>query len=91
MTRTSDSQLAARTTRLAMALVVLTVLTTSHAAAVGEDDLRSSASADGFLVTPVAGVVTSPFGYLVHPISKCGGPHDGMDYASNCGQPLVTP
>ena len=46
------------------------------------------ATADGFLVTPVAGSVSSPFGYRMHPIFKYWGLHDGIDYAAGCGQPL---
>jgi murein DD-endopeptidase MepM/ murein hydrolase activator NlpD len=48
----------------------------------------SAATADGFLMAPVAGAVTSPFGYRVHPIFKYWGLHDGIDYAAGCGQPL---
>lgn len=44
--------------------------------------------ADGFLMAPVAGSVTSPFGYRAHPIFKYWGLHDGIDYAAACGQPL---
>ena len=47
-----------------------------------------SATADGFLMRPVAGVVTSPYGYRVHPIYKYRGLHDGIDYGAGCGQPL---
>ena len=45
-------------------------------------------TADGFLSLPVAGSVSSPFGYRVHPIFKYWGLHDGIDYAAGCGQPL---
>jgi murein DD-endopeptidase MepM/ murein hydrolase activator NlpD len=55
-------------------------------AAPGND--TSAAAADGFLMTPVAGSVSSPFGYRVHPIFKYWGLHDGIDYAAGCGQPL---
>lgn len=48
----------------------------------------SAAAADGFLMPPVAGSVTSPFGYRVHPIFKYWGLHDGIDYAAGCGQSL---
>jgi murein DD-endopeptidase MepM/ murein hydrolase activator NlpD len=48
----------------------------------------SAVVADGFLMAPVAGSVTSPFGYRAHPIFKYWGLHDGIDYAAACGQPL---
>jgi murein DD-endopeptidase MepM/ murein hydrolase activator NlpD len=42
----------------------------------------------GFLDRPVPGIVTSPFGYRVHPIYGYWGLHDGIDYRAGCGQPL---
>jgi murein DD-endopeptidase MepM/ murein hydrolase activator NlpD len=59
------------------------------AQAARDNSNRSSvATADGFLMPPVAGSVSSPFGYRVHPIFKYWGLHDGIDYAAGCGQPL---
>jgi murein DD-endopeptidase MepM/ murein hydrolase activator NlpD len=48
----------------------------------------SRARAGGFLVPPVAGTVSSPFGYRVHPILQYWGLRDGVDYASACGGAL---
>jgi murein DD-endopeptidase MepM/ murein hydrolase activator NlpD len=42
----------------------------------------------GFLDRPVPGIVTSPFGYRVHPIYGYWGLHDGIDYRAGCGEPL---
>lgn len=49
----------------------------------------SSSPEMGYLVRPVQGVVTSPFGYRVHPIYQYWGLHDGIDYGAPCGQPLI--
>ncbi|WP_109508366.1 M23 family metallopeptidase [Nocardioides speluncae] len=45
-------------------------------------------SGDGYLGYPVAGAVTSPFGYRVHPIYGYYSLHDGTDFGAGCGQPL---
>lgn len=45
-------------------------------------------TADGFLLPPVDGTVSSPFGFRVHPIFRYWGLHDGIDYAAGCGQAL---
>ncbi len=42
----------------------------------------------GLLDLPVAGPVTSPFGYRVHPIYHYYSLHDGTDFGAGCGQPL---
>ena len=42
----------------------------------------------GLLDYPVAGPVTSPFGYRVHPIYHYYSLHDGTDFGAGCGQPL---
>lgn len=44
--------------------------------------------ADGLLLPPVDGVVTSPFGYRIHPIFGYYGLHDGTDFGVSCGQGL---
>ena len=41
---------------------------------------------DGFLLPPVDGSVTSPFGYRVHPIYGYWGLHDGTDFGVSCGE-----
>jgi murein DD-endopeptidase MepM/ murein hydrolase activator NlpD len=42
--------------------------------------------ADGFLLPPVNGPVTSPFGYREHPIYHYWGLHDGTDFGVSCGE-----
>jgi murein DD-endopeptidase MepM/ murein hydrolase activator NlpD len=42
----------------------------------------------GFLLRPVTGYVTSPFGYRMHPIYHYWGLHDGTDFGADCGQHL---
>jgi murein DD-endopeptidase MepM/ murein hydrolase activator NlpD len=41
---------------------------------------------DGFLMPPVDGSVTSPFGFRVHPIYHYWGLHDGTDFGVSCGE-----
>jgi murein DD-endopeptidase MepM/ murein hydrolase activator NlpD len=41
---------------------------------------------DGFLLAPVDGTVTSPFGYRIHPIYGYWGLHDGTDFGVSCGE-----
>ncbi len=43
---------------------------------------------NGFLDYPVAGSVTSPFGWRVHPIYGYRALHDGIDFAASCGTPI---
>lgn len=45
-------------------------------------------SENGFLLRPVPGYVTSPFGYRRHPIYGYWGLHDGVDFHAPCGTPL---
>jgi murein DD-endopeptidase MepM/ murein hydrolase activator NlpD len=40
----------------------------------------------GFLLPPVNGPVTSPFGYRIHPIYHYWGLHDGTDFGVSCGE-----
>jgi murein DD-endopeptidase MepM/ murein hydrolase activator NlpD len=40
----------------------------------------------GFLLPPVTGPVTSPFGYRIHPIYHYWGLHDGTDFGVSCGE-----
>ena len=58
------------------------------AQATQERGTSSAATEDGLLLSPVAGAVSSPFGYRVHPIFKYWSLHDGIDYAAGCGQAL---
>ena len=48
-----------------------------------------SARPTGYLLPPVGGVVTSPFGYRTHPIYGYRSMHDGTDFGVACGQPMV--
>jgi murein DD-endopeptidase MepM/ murein hydrolase activator NlpD len=59
-------------------------------AAQARQNPRSSSGTEawGFLMPPVVGAVSSPFGYRVHPIFKYWGLHDGIDYAAGCGGAL---
>ncbi|HWI43292.1 MAG TPA: peptidoglycan DD-metalloendopeptidase family protein [Nocardioides sp.] len=43
----------------------------------------------GFLLKPGPGPVTSPFGYRRHPIYGYWGLHNGIDFGTGCGAPLV--
>jgi murein DD-endopeptidase MepM/ murein hydrolase activator NlpD len=43
-------------------------------------------SDNGFLLPPVNGPVTSPFGYRIHPIYHYWGLHDGTDFGVSCGE-----
>lgn len=43
---------------------------------------------NGFLVRPVDGPITSPYGYRRHPIYGYYGLHDGVDFSAPCGTPM---
>ena len=63
------------------------------AAAPARPAARSSATAarshsNGFLDYPVAGPVTSPFGWRIHPIYGYRSLHDGVDFGAACGTPI---
>ena len=45
--------------------------------------------ADGLLMPPVDGPVTSPFGWRIHPIYGYWGLHNGTDFGAPCGAPEV--
>jgi murein DD-endopeptidase MepM/ murein hydrolase activator NlpD len=47
-----------------------------------------SGSTGGLLHVPVAGPVTSPFGYREHPIYHYWGLHNGTDFGAPCGADL---
>jgi murein DD-endopeptidase MepM/ murein hydrolase activator NlpD len=47
-----------------------------------------SGDTGGFLYRPVPGVVTSPYGWRIHPIYGYWGLHDGIDFAAPCGTPM---
>ncbi len=46
-------------------------------------------SDDGFLLPPVTGSVTSPFGWRTHPIYGYWGLHDGTDFGVSCGEGML--
>jgi len=48
-------------------------------------------NAGGFLSRPVPGVVTSPYGYRIHPIYHYYGLHNGTDFRAPCGTPMRAP
>ncbi|MBZ5737479.1 peptidoglycan DD-metalloendopeptidase family protein [Nocardioides mangrovi] len=43
---------------------------------------------NGLFIRPVPGVVTSPFGWRIHPIYHYWGLHDGTDFGVSCGEPM---
>lgn len=45
-------------------------------------------STGALLMRPVPGVVTSPYGWRMHPIYHYWGLHDGTDFSASCGTPL---
>ncbi len=51
----------------------------------------SPASGGGYLDYPVAGPVTSPYGWRVHPIWGYRSLHDGIDLGAGCGTPIHAP
>jgi murein DD-endopeptidase MepM/ murein hydrolase activator NlpD len=56
-------------------------------AAAAADHSTGFVGADnGFLLAPVDGSVTSPFGYRIHPIYGYWGLHDGTDFGVSCGE-----
>ena len=56
-------------------------------AAAAADHSTGYVGADnGFLLAPVNGPVTSPFGYRIHPIYGYWGLHDGTDFGVSCGE-----
>ena len=56
------------------------------AAAAADHSTGYVGSDDGFLLSPVDGSVTSPFGYRIHPIYHYWGLHDGTDFGVSCGE-----
>jgi murein DD-endopeptidase MepM/ murein hydrolase activator NlpD len=58
------------------------------AAAAADQSVGYVGSDDGFLLSPVNGSVTSPFGYRVHPIYGYWGLHDGTDFGVSCGDDM---
>lgn len=48
-------------------------------------------SSGGFLSRPVPGIVTSPYGFRIHPIYHYRGFHNGTDFRAPCGTPMRAP
>ncbi len=46
---------------------------------------------NGFLDMPVAGPITSPYGWRIHPIWGYRALHDGIDIGAGCGTPIHAP
>ncbi len=61
------------------------------AAAAAGAGSSSSVASNGYLSWPVAGAVTSPFGWRTHPIFGYRSLHDGIDIAAACGTPIHAP
>ena len=49
----------------------------------------STVTRTGAMATPVAGKLTSPFGYRVHPVYGDRRFHSGIDISNSCGTPVV--
>ena len=64
------------------------ILAAIAAAAAANQGAGYTGASDGFLSYPVAGSVTSPFGYRTHPIYGYWGLHDGTDFGAGCGTPM---
>ena len=62
-----------------------------RAAAAGRPVVAGRLRSHGFLDYPVAGPVTSPFGWRIHPIYGYRSLHDGIDFGAACGTPLRAP
>lgn len=58
-------------------------------AAVGVSSVPGPSS--GVLLRPVSGAVTSPYGMRTHPITGDRSMHDGVDFGSACGTPILAP
>jgi murein DD-endopeptidase MepM/ murein hydrolase activator NlpD len=58
------------------------------AAAAADQSTGFVGADDGFLLAPVNGSVTSPFGYRIHPIYGYWGLHDGTDFGVSCGEDM---
>ena len=67
---------------------LLAAIAAAEAAAAAAGDHGFTGESDGFLDYPVAGNVTSPFGYRIHPIYGYYGLHDGTDFGAGCGSPM---
>jgi murein DD-endopeptidase MepM/ murein hydrolase activator NlpD len=67
---------------------ILAAIAAAEAAAAAAGNSGFTGESDGFLDYPVAGRVTSPFGYRVHPIYGYYGLHDGTDFGAGCGSPM---
>jgi murein DD-endopeptidase MepM/ murein hydrolase activator NlpD len=67
---------------------ILAAIAAAEAAAAAAGNNGFTGESDGFLDYPVAGRVTSPFGYRIHPIYCYNGLHDGVDFGAGCGSPM---
>ena len=61
------------------------------AAAAAANQVVGPVNSNGFLDFPVPGGVTSPYGWRRHPIYGYRSLHDGVDFGSACGTPILAP
>ena len=61
------------------------------AAAAAANASEGPIHSNGWLDWPVAGPVTSPFGWRTHPIFGYRSLHDGIDIGAGCGTPIHAP
>ena len=59
----------------------------AHAAELARFGSGGAVSPAG-LITPVTGVITSPYGMRIHPIEQVWRFHDGLDIGADCGSPI---
>ena len=57
-------------------------------AAQGSGTYVGPGGGNGYLSMPVAGSVTSPYGWRTHPIWGYRSLHDGIDFGASCGTPV---
>ena len=86
--RQADLRMLAKLKREEARICFLILAAIAAAEAANGNSGGFTGNSDGFLDYPVAGRVTSPFGYRVHPIYGYYGLHDGTDFGAGCGSAL---
>lgn len=74
--------------RIAAVLQQRAAAARARAAAAGQPVDGGRSVSTGFLDYPVAGTVTSPYGWRTHPIHGYRSLHDGTDFGAACGTPI---